>query len=345
MTSHSLSFRAGRCLIIAEVAQAHDGSLGLAHAFVDAIAEAGADAVKFQTHIAEAESTLTEPWRVRFSTQDANRYEYWVRTQFSEEQWKGLRDHANARGLAFLSSPFSLDAVDTLERIGVAGWKIPSGEVGSLDLVERVAASGLPILLSTGMSPLSEIDKAVSCVQSFGAVLAVLQCTSIYPTPMDKVGLNMIRGLRERYGTPVGLSDHSGTIFPALASVTLGAEVVELHVTLSREMFGPDVTSSVTTREFKKMVDGIRKIETMLSHPVDKDAAAGELTQVRALFTKGVVARIDLPSGTVLARDHLATKKAGGGIPAKRIPELVGRRLMTSLRRDDILTEDVLDRS
>ena len=140
------------CLIIAEVAQAHDGSLGAAHAYIDAIADAGADAVKFQTHIAEAESTPHEPWRVKFSKQDATRYDYWKRIEFTEEQWLGLKQHADERNLIFLSSPFSIEAVDLLTRIGVRYWKIASGEVSNLPMLEHILKTRLPIILSSGMS-------------------------------------------------------------------------------------------------------------------------------------------------------------------------------------------------
>src|SRR5438094_2671899 len=151
-----------RCLIVGEVAQAHDGSLGIAHAFIDAIAAAGADAVKFQTHLAHAESTPAEPWRVRFSMQDDSRYAYWRRMEFTEEQWCGLRAHAIDRGLLFLSSPFSLEAVELLMRVGVAAWKIASGEIANGSMLDRMTESGLPIMLSTGMSRLDEIDTAVT---------------------------------------------------------------------------------------------------------------------------------------------------------------------------------------
>ena len=229
------------CLIIGEVAQAHDGSLGMAHAFIDAIANAGADAVKFQTHMAAEESTGSETWRINFSRQDATRYDYWKRMEFTEEQWHGLKKHADNRGLKFLSSPFSVEAVELLLRVGVPAWKVASGEVSDAQMFERLVSTGLPILLSTGMSPLSEIDAAVERVKARRVPLTVLQCTSAYPCPPEKVGLNLIPFFRDRYGCDVGLSDHSGTIYPGLAAATLNIQVLEVHVTLSREMFGPDV--------------------------------------------------------------------------------------------------------
>lgn len=334
---------ADRCIIVAEVAQAHDGSLGMAHAFIDAIANAGADAVKFQTHIAAAESTPGEPWRVKFSVQDATRYDYWKRMEFTEEQWHGLKRHAEERGLLFLSSPFSVEAVELLSRVGVAAWKVASGEVSNTPMFECMVATGLPILLSTGMSPLSEIDAAVERVKAQGLPLVVLQCTTAYPCPPEKVGLNLIPFFRERYGCAVGLSDHSGTIYPGLAAVTLGIEVLEVHVTLSREMFGPDVPASITTAELRQLVEGVRFIEKMKANPVDKDAIAQEMAPLRNLFTKSVVARVDLPAGTVLREEHLTVKKPGTGIPASRLSKLIGRRLRRAVRADESLREEDLE--
>jgi len=329
-------------LIVAEVAQSHDGSLGQAHAFIDAIANAGADAVKFQTHITAAESTPAEPWRVKFSRQDATRCEYWKRMEFTEAQWCGLKQHADERGLIFLSSPFSIEAVDLLTRVGVAAWKVASGEVANTPMFERMAEVHLPFLLSTGMSPLSEIDEAVNRINARHLSLAVLQCTSMYPTPPEKVGLNLIPFFYERYACPVGLSDHSGKIYPSLAAVTLGASVLEVHVALSREMFGPDVPVSLTTAELKQLVEGVRYIETMRANPGDKDALARELQTMRQLFNKSVVARMDLAEGTILQREHLTIKKPGTGIPAAQLPEVVGRRLRRNVRTDEMLQESDL---
>jgi len=330
------------CLIVAEVAQTHDGSLGIAHAFIEAIASAGADAVKFQTHIAAAESTLDEPWRVEFSPQDKARYDYWKRMEFTEEQWRGLKEHAEKRDLRFLSSPFSIEAVELLTRVGVAGWKVASGEVTNTAMLEHMAATGLPVLLSTGMSHLSEIDVAVERVKAHDVPLAVLQCTSMYPCPPEKAGLNLIPFFRERYGCAVGLSDHSGTIYPGLAAAALGIQVLEVHVTLSREMFGPDVSSSITTSELRQLVQGIRFIEKMKANPVDKDLMAKAMAALRATFTKSVVIRRDLPAGTALQEEHLTVKKPGTGIPAARLSEVIGRRLRRPVKADSLLSKEDL---
>jgi N,N'-diacetyllegionaminate synthase len=329
--------------IVGEVGLLHEGSLGLAHAFVDAIAKAGAHAVKFQTHIAEAESTSAEPFRTRFSPQDVTRFDYWRRTAFTENEWAGLATHARERGLVFLSSPFSIEAVELLERVGVPGWKVGSGEVSNTPMIRRMAESGLPVILSSGMSSLAELDGAVSILRAADAPLAVLQCTSSYPCPPEQIGLNMLQILRDRYDVPVGLSDHSGTIYPSLAAAALGADVIEVHVTLSREMFGPDVRAAVTTEELRRLCEGATFIRTALAHPVDKDALSDELAPLRAIFTKSVVLREELPAGTVLEERHLAVKKPGTGIPARQLAEVVGRRLRRDLAADEPLRQEDLE--
>ena len=331
------------CLIIGEIAQAHDGSLGTAHAYIDAIAEAGADAVKFQTHIAAAESTAAEPWRIKFSYQDATRYDYWKRMEFTEEQWQGLARHAQERGLIFLSSPFSTEAVDLLMRVGIPAWKVASGEVSNTPLFEKIIATGLPILLSSGMSSLAEIDAAVASIKRTNLPFVVMQCHTAYPCPPEKIGLNMIPIFRERYDCAVGLSDHSGTIFPGLAGATLGIQALEVHVTLSRQTFGPDVTASVTSAELRQLVEGVRFIEKMQANPVEKDETAAALQPLRELFTKSLFYKTDLPAGSLLTRENLAIKKPGTGLPAGKIDFVLGKRLRKDVTRDSFVNESDLE--
>jgi N-acetylneuraminate synthase len=332
-----------KCLIIGEVAQAHDGSLGMAHAYIDAVANAGADAVKFQTHIAAAESTPGEPWRVKFSRQDTTRYDYWKRMEFSEEQWRGLADHANGRGLLFLSSGFSPEAVDLLERVGVPAWKVGSGEVSNPPLLAKMARTGKPVILSSGLSDWDELDAAVNCVRENGAPVAVLQCSTAYPCPPEKLGINVIAELRRRYGCHAGLSDHSGTIYAGLAAATLGAKLIEVHVAFSRECFGPDVIASITTPELKQLVEGVRFIERALAAPVDKRAMAEELGELRKVFGKSVVAARDLNAGDRMAAEDIAFKKPGTGIPAARFNDVINRRLRRPVAADTPLSEDDFD--
>ena len=332
-----------KCLIVGEIAQTHDGSLGAAHAYIDAIANAGADAIKFQTHIAAAESTPGEPWRVKFSRQDATRYDYWKRMEFTEEQWRGLAEHANERELIFLSSAFSPEAVELLERVGVPAWKVGAGEVSNLPLLAKMARTGKPMILSSGLSDWDELDAAVNCVRENGASVAVLQCTTAYPCPPEKLGLNVITELRRRYECPVGLSDHSGAIYAGLAAATLGAKLIEVHVAFSGECFGPDVIASITTPELKQLVEGVRFIERAMAHPVDKRAMAEELSELRRVFGKSIVAARDLNAGDRIAAEDIAFKKPGAGIPAARFNEVIDRRLKRAVAANALLSEDDLD--
>lgn len=328
------------CFIIGEIAQTHDGSLGTAHAYIDAIANAGADAIKFQTHIADAESTPGEPWRVKFSRQDATRYDYWKRMEFSAEHWRGLVEHATERGLVFLSSAFSFAAVELLETLGMSAWKVGAGEVTNLPMLEMMARTGKPVLLSSGMSDWAELDAAVATVRAQDAPVAVFQCTTAYPCPPEKLGLNVLAELRERYGCPVGLSDHSGTIYAGLAAATLGAQLLEVHVTFSRECFGPDVPASVTTVELKQLVEGVRFIERAQAHPVNKETMAADLSELKRTFGKSIVAARDLAAGHQLALTDLAFKKPGTGISAARINEVLQRTLKHPITANSLLSEN-----
>jgi len=337
-----LDLTLNKCLVIAEVAQTHDGSLGIAHALIDAVSKSGADAIKFQTHIAKAESTISEPWRVKFSKQDVTRYEYWRRMEFTEEQWHGLKGHADQKKLLFLSSPFSVEAAELLKRVGVAAWKIPSGEISNILLFENISETGLPILLSTGMSSIDEIDKAVEMIKAKDLPLVIMQCTSMYPTPPEKIGINLISYYQSRYNIPTGISDHSGTIYPALAAATMGAAIIEVHVTFSKQMFGPDVPSSVTIDELEQLVKGVRFIEKMRDNPIDKNKMAEELDFMRDLFTKSVVLRTDLSEGAILTKAHLTIKKPGTGIPASCLEDIIGRKLSKAVSADALLSMDDL---
>ncbi len=325
------------CQIIAEVGQAHDGSLGLAHSFVDSVSKSGANTIKFQTHIAHAESTPHEPWRIRFSKQDKTRYNYWRRMEFSEQQWIELKNHANQVGLQFMSSPFSLEAVELLNRVGVHAWKIASGEFNNEELLQRVAGTGTDVYLSTGMSSIAEIDRSVNFFKSKGISTTVLQCTSMYPTPPEQIGLNMLNFFRERYGCNIGLSDHSGKIFPGLAAVTIGIEVLEVHVTFSKDISHPDASSSLTIDELQQLVKGIRFIERVVHNDVEKDILSKELEPIKDIFTKSLVYRNDIEEGTRISRQDICSKKPGTGVDPMHINNVLGKQLRRSVKADDLL--------
>jgi N-acetylneuraminate synthase len=258
------------------------------------------------------------------------------------DQWKELAAYSRQRGVVFLSSPFSGQAVDWLTECAVPAWKIASGEVTNLPLLERIAETGLPVLLSSGLSSWEELSTAAQFFAARDVGVAVLQCTSAYPCPPERWGLNLLTEMRTAFGCPVGLSDHSGSIAPSLAAVSLGANVIEFHLTFSKHMFGPDVAASLTIEQARQLVPMIRQLERALNSPVDKNELARDATAMRTLFLKSIVAAAPLPAGTVLERSHLDFKKPGDGIPAGRYRELIGRRTIAPLAKDQLITEDVL---
>lgn len=326
-----------RVQVIAEVGSVHDGSFGNALRLIDAAAECGVDAVKFQTHLAAAESLRDAPAPSFFT--DEPRFAYFERTSFSLDQWCRLKARCEEKGVEFLSSPFSEEAVDLLESVGMARYKIPSGEVTNLPLLDKIARLSKPILLSSGMSAWAELDRAVEAVRRHHDRLTVLQCTSAYPCPDDQVGLNVLAEMRERYGLPVGLSDHTLTPYASLAAVALGATVVERHFTFSRKMYGSDARHSLEPAELLELVRGIRAIETMLAHPVDKGGAE-RFVDLKRVFEKSVVTTRSIAAGTVIARSMLAVKKPGTGLPAARLDEVVGKRAARDLTADALVMPD-----
>lgn len=316
--------------LIAEIGSVHDGSFGNALKLIEAAAASGADAVKFQTHIASAETLRDAPMPPYFKGEP--RFEYFERTGFKPGQWRALKAACEAAKVTFLSSPFSLEAVDLLEDVGVGAYKIPSGEVSNLPLLERIARTGKPALLSSGMSDWTELDAAVAALRR-GGPLCVLQCSSAYPCPPERVGLNVLAEMRARYGCAVGFSDHTlGYAAPA-AAATLGAETIEKHFTFSRAMYGSDAANSMEPAEFKVLSAMLREIRTMRASPVDK-ADTSPYRDMKRIFEKSVVSARDLAAGSTLAEADLAFKKPGDGIPAARWRELLGKRLKRAVPAD-----------
>ena len=331
---------ANHVLVIAEVGSVHDGSFGNACKLIDVAAECGADAVKFQTHIPEAETLRDAPMPPYFKGEP--RFEYFRRTGFSPEQWAKLKRHADERKVEFLSSPFSEAAVVLLEEVGVARYKIPSGEVTNLPMLERIAATGKPVLLSSGMSDWKELDDAVAVFTRARVDLTVLQCTTEYPCANRAVGLNVIGEMKARWKAKVGFSDHTLDNHAALAAVTLGAVAVEKHLTFSKRMYGSDAPHSAEPAQFADLVRGIRAISEMLAHPVDK-ASVEAFREMKRIFEKSVVAMVDIPAGSVIGRDMVTVKKPGHGIAARRLPEVVGSRAVRRIAADTLIAESDLE--
>lgn len=324
-------------LVIAEIGNNHDGSVRQAERLIMAAVEAGADAVKFQTHIADAEMLPWVPTPPHF---DEPRYEFTKRMELTVDDHRRLKALAEEQGLLFFSSPFSVDAVDLLEQVEVPAYKIASGEVTNPPLLEAVAATGKPVLVSSGMSGLDDVERAVGVFRAAGSPFLVMQCTSTYPCPPEAVNLRGMVSMGERLGCPYGLSDHTPDVYTSIAAVALGASAVEKHFTLSKRLYGPDHHASLEPDELSRLVEGVRQVHAAMGTGVKERDPAHD--PVRATFEKSVVSAAAIPAGTVLDRSMLTTKRPGTGIPAVRFAELVGRRASRDIEPNSLLEEDDL---
>jgi len=323
--------------IIAEIGSVHDGSLGNATRLIDAAAECGVNAVKFQTHIAPAETLPDAPMPPFF--QGEPRYAYFERTGFTRKQWQALKAHCEENNVEFLSSPFSIEAVELLEELGISQYKIPSGEVTNLPLLGVVAKSGKPVLLSSGMSSWAELDIAVEILTQHHNDVTILQCTTEYPCEYQHVGLNVMLEMKERYKLPVGLSDHTATIYASLAAVTLGASVIEKHFAFSRKMYGSDAKHSLEPAGFADLVNGIRTIELMMNNPVDK-SDNNRFKEMKDIFEKSLVALVDITLGETINPEMIGAKKPGTGMATAKLSQVVGHVAARSIKAHSLITEE-----
>jgi N,N'-diacetyllegionaminate synthase len=330
-------------MLIAEIGLSHEGSLGTAHAYIDALASTGVDAIKFQTHIAQAESSSGEQFRVPFSKQDKSRMDYWERTSFKKEEWFGLKSHCNDLNLNFFSTPSCLAAVDLLEKLNVSHYKVGSGDTLNFLLLRRLGETKKPILLSTGMSSYDEIESSIKYLNKFGNPLTLMQCTSKYPTSPKGWGLNNIQELKKRFELPVGFSDHSGTIYACLAATVMGAEVFEFHVVFDKRQFGPDVSSSIAIDQVKILTDGIKAIQIAMNSPLNKDNIS-QFDDLKNMFGKSLSVNKYKKAGEIVGFDDLESKKPSEyGIPANKFEKVIGKTLNKNLTKWSFLNWEDLD--
>lgn len=328
--------------IIAEIGQAHEGSEGIAHSFIDSLADTGVDAIKFQTHIAKAESSIYEEFRINFSYEDESRYNYWNRMEFRPEQWERLKSHCDELNIEFMSSPFSNIAVDLLESIGVKRYKVGSGEVNNFLLLEKIAKTGKDIILSSGMSSLSEIYKTLDFLKDYKNHIALLQCTTAYPTLAGEWGLSEIIKLKDKLKIPIGFSDHSGSIYPLISAFTLGAQILEFHVTFDRRMFGPDSKASLTINEVKQLVGAIRSLEYEKRNYNRIQILKG-MNKSKKIFGKSITINRNMKKGEILTFNDLeGTKPSGIGIDAKDFKKIIGKKLKKDLDESSFLQQEDL---
>ena len=329
-------------MIIAEIGLAHDGSIGIAHSFVDALAETGVDVIKFQTHIAEAESSKYEKFRVNFSYKDKTRFDYWKRMEFSLNEWKELKEHVEKMGMEFMSTATCIESFELLEKIGVKRYKIGSGDTNNLLLLERISKTGKPIIISNGMTDNVELDKTMKFLKNKKSDISLLQCYTSYPTLPKHWELNEIPILKNKYKIPIGFSDHSGEIFSSIAATALGAEIIEFHVCFDKRMFGPDASSSLTIKQVKDAVIGIKSVrESIQQNKINKNS--NSLVKIKNIFGKSLSLRCDKDiDQKILLNDLETTKPSGLGIPASDFGKILGKKVNRKIKKGDFLNyEDI----
>ena len=315
--------------IIAEAGVNHNGDLKRALALVDAAADAGADAVKFQTFSADRLATPLSPKaKYQCETTDASesQYEMLKKLELSPDAHRELKDRAEKHGMVFLSTPFDQESADLLEKLGVAAFKVGSGELTDIPLLKHIAGKKRPVILSTGMSDMKEVAEAMRVVQKAGlGEIALLHCVSAYPAPVEDVNLLAMQFLRETFNVPVGYSDHTEGIEVAVLAVACRANIIEKHLTLDRNLPGPDHRMSLGPDEFKAMVKKIRETEKILGK-WDKRPMQSELN-TRNVARKSVVALVDIKKGCRLTRKMLGVRRPGLGIQPSELENLIGRKL------------------
>jgi N-acetylneuraminate synthase/N,N'-diacetyllegionaminate synthase len=328
-----------RAFIIAEAGVNHDGSVDVALRLVERAKACGADAVKFQSFRADrivTRSAAKAAYQERATAGTESHLEMLKRLELSADAHRRLIDHCREVKIEFLSSPFDEESVDLLDVMGISQFKVPSGEITNLPLLQHIARKRRPVILSTGMATLGEVEEAVHALHAAGAAqITLLHCVTEYPAPYAEINLRAMLTLKAAFGLPVGYSDHTDGVEVAIAAVALGAEVIEKHFTLDRALPGPDHAASLEPAELTQMVAAIRNVESALGNGIKVPAPCER--QNILVARKSVVAAHDLPIGRRLRAEDLTIKRPGTGISPKFLQALIGRTLRTSVKEDEVI--------
>jgi N-acetylneuraminate synthase/N,N'-diacetyllegionaminate synthase len=330
-------------LVVAEAGVNHNGSLKRALRMVDEAARARADAIKFQTFKAERLVSAGTPKTLyqRKSTAGRDQLEMLEALELSHQDFATISERARKRGIVFLSTPFDEESADFLETLGVPAFKVASGDLTNHPFLEYVAKKGRPIILSTGMSSLEEVGEAIAVIRSQGNEdIVLLHCVSSYPSDPADCNLRAMQTLRGNFNLPVGFSDHTRSIEVPLAATALGAVVIEKHFTLSRRLPGPDQRASLEPKEFRRMVSGIRMTEQAIGSSVK--APTESERDLRLVARRSAVAAVEIPKEEVITREMVVFKRPGTGIPPNELPILLGKRAARGIKRDEVLTWDMV---
>ena len=328
-----------RVKIIAEAGVNHNGNIIIAKKMIDFAKEAGVDYIKFQTFIPEnlvSKYAKIAEYQKIATVSDESQLQMLRKLMLSKNEFIELSDYCKATSIGFISTPFDLESVDFLNSFNMDFWKVPSGEITNLPYLVEIAKTGKPIILSTGMSDLDEIDAALNVLHSNGAgKITLLHCNTQYPTPIEDVNLNAMLTLKDRYKCDVGYSDHTLGIEVPIAAVGLGATVIEKHFTLSSDMEGPDHKASLEPKEFKSMVSAIRNIEKALG--TGNKVASPSETENKDIARKSIVASRMIKKGEVFSKDNITTKRPGSGISPMRWYNVIGAVAKRDFQEDELI--------
>jgi N,N'-diacetyllegionaminate synthase len=332
------------CYVIAEAGANHNRDLGIARELIEVAQRAGADAVKFQTYSGRRiYSTKTPRFDYLKDVSDKSPSELLEEIELPREWQAELAEHARGVGIDFFSSPFDDEAVRELDALDVPVMKIASFEIVDLPLIRAAAATGRPLLISTGMTTLGEIEEALDSARDGGAPAAgLMQCTSVYPAPPERANLRAMETMRSAFGVPTGLSDHTTGIAVPIAAAALGASFVEKHFTLDRTMEGPDHPFALEPDELREMVAGIREAQAALGDGRKEGPGPEESEEMYRLARRSLIVTRDLPAGTVLEREMITVKRPGFGIAPKHLELVIGRALKVDVEEDEILTWEMI---
>jgi N,N'-diacetyllegionaminate synthase len=320
-------------IVVAEIGPNHDGSVDKAMKLIDAAAESGCQGVKFQYHLADAEIHDKD---ARSYYYDESRYEFIKRVQeFPHEIHRKIRIYCKKKGLLYICSVFSENALDRVADLQPDAYKIPSGETNNPWVLEELSKCDTPVIASSGMSSMSEIDAMMEILTKFGKIPILLHCVSEYPTTLQDMNLRMIRVLRERFGCPVGLSDHSRQFAAICSSVALGAALIELHFTFDRSASGPDHKISVLPSEMSNLVQTVRDIEAALGSEVKK--LGSHVDSMRTSFTNSIVARKNISKGEILTKENLTLKKPALGLPPSKLNLVLGKTSLKDISANELI--------
>lgn len=329
------------CFIIAEAGVNHNGNMEMAYDLIDAAKMAGADAVKFQSFIAEEEISQFAPkaeYQKASTSSDESQLDMVKKLELDRSQHEALIARCREMGIQFLSSPFDLKSIALLQDLKVGLFKVPSGEITNLPYLRAVGRCGKPVILSSGMATMDEIEQALQVLDAemlSREQITVLHCNTEYPTPMQDVNLRAMLTIRDAFKVNVGYSDHTLGMEVSLAAVALGAKVIEKHLTLDRSLPGPDHSASAEPEEFGAMVKAIRNLESAMGDGI-KQPSPSETKNI-PIARKSIVAAHDISEGEVLNETNMATKRPGTGISPMKWDQVVGRRAKRNFRKDEMI--------